>query len=232
MSIILKNIFLVITGCLLVVGLFSCIQENLKQLLFYTIIGHLGYLSAVTYNIITFHPVSHELLHILFFYVIFMANVTIGFFYCALSMKRSGGTYQVKSIYDLGQLWRTNKKTALSFLILLSGLSGLPFFSGFMCKWFFVEEIFLFNKLLGVLSFFMCVFSAYPYIRIMNNLIFNKNLMLNKKGPRWFFDTLLNTPQMIILGSTAFLCVIMTIHSSMLWFVIHHLSTYFPSIYK
>jgi NADH:ubiquinone oxidoreductase subunit 2 (subunit N) len=221
-----------IASCFLVIGAFSCIQENLKQLLLYTIIGHLGYLSIMVYNTIAFHPVYHELLHILFFYIIFMTNVTVGFFYCALSMKRSGGTYQVKSIYDFTQLWLTNKKITLSFLVLLTGLSGLPFFPGFMCRWFLIEETFLFNKLLGLVSFFMCFFSAYPYIRIMINLVFNKNLMLNQKGPRWYFDTLLDTPRKMVLGGTAFLCAIMIIDPSIVWFIIHHLSTYLPLIYK
>lgn len=223
MPITIKAIIITISTCFLIIGIFSCIQENLKQLLIHTLIGHCAYILIIVYNIFIYNPISHELINILFFYIFFITNVTIGFFYCTLSMKRSGSTYQVKSIYDLAQLWLINKKTTFYFFMLLFGLSGFPLFPGFLCKWFFIEEFYQFNKLLGILSFFMCLFSAYPYIRIMNHMILNKNLMLNKKGPRWYFDTLLHTPGRIVLITTAFLSIIITVKPSIIWYFIKNL---------
>lgn len=231
MPITIKTIIIILSSFFLIMGMFSCIQENLKQLLIYTLIGHCAYLIIIIYNIVIYNPVSHEQLNILFFYLFFMTNVTIGFFYCTLSMKRSGSTYQVKSIYDLAQLWLINKKTTFYFFMLLFGLSGFPLFPGFLCKWFFIEEIYQFNKLLGILSLFMCLFSTYPYIRIMNHMVLNKNLMLNKKGPRWYFDTLLHTPGRIVLITTAFLAIITTIKPSIIWYFIEHLPLYLKISY-
>lgn len=223
MLIIIKNIIITLSGCFFLIGIFSCIQEDLRQLLLYTFIGHCGYLIIMAYNLIILDPIPNELLNILFFYSSIMGSVTIGFFYCTLSMKRSGSTYQVKSIYDLAQMWLINKKTTSYLILLLLCLSGFPFLPGFLCKWFLIEESFLFNKYLGILSFFMCIFSAYPYIRIINNMILNKNLMLNKKGPRWYFDTLLHTKARMTLTITAFFTFIVTIKPSTMWLVFSYL---------
>lgn len=232
MPIIMKNIVIIISGCLFILGILSCIQEDLKQLLLYTVAGHCGYLVIMIYNIITLNPMPSELFNILLFYLLFTGNIIIGFFYSTLSMKRSGSTYQVKSIYDLAQLWLINKKTTLSLLLLLLCLSGVPFFPGFICKWFLVEESFRFNKYLGFLSFFMCLFSSYPYLRIINNMLMNKNLMLNKKGPRWYFDTLINNTTRITLNITTFLAFVTTIKPSMLWLILSYLPLHFSSIYR
>lgn len=223
MPIIIKNIIITFSGCFFLIGMFSCIQEDLKQLLLYTIIGHSGYLVIIAYNLIILDPIPDELLNILFFYLFIMSNTIIGFFYSTLSMKRSGSTYQVKSIYDLAQLWLINKKITSYLILLLLCLSGFPFLPGFLCKWFLIEESFRFNKYVGILSFFMCIFSAYPYIRIINNMILNKNLMLNKKGPRWYFDTLLHTKARITLIISAFFTFVITIKPSIIWLIFSYL---------
>lgn len=222
MYVIFQNTFIFILNLFLIIGIIGSFQENLKKLLVYTIIGQLAYISVVVLYTTTLK--EPEFFRINFFYIILNSLTYLAFFFSILYMKRGGNTYKVKSIYDLAQLWITDRKIAMCFLILLLLISGIPFFPGFMCKWFFVEEIFFFNKYLGIMSFFMSVFSSIPYFRIINQMIFNKNLMYNPKGPRWFFDKILNKYQLIFLIISTFLCTLFTLNPSILWYLSHNLT--------
>jgi len=221
MYVIFENVFIFILSLFLLIGIIGSFQENLRKLLTYTIIGQLTYLSVVVLYTTTLK--EPEFLRITFFYIILNSLAYLAFFISVLYMKRGGDTYKVKSIYDLAQLWITDRKIAMSFLILLILISGIPFFPGFMCKWFFVEEIFFFNKYLGIMSFFMSAFTSIPYFRIINQMVFNKNLMYNPKGPRWFFDKILNKYQLIFLGIITFLCILFILNPSILWYLSYYL---------
>lgn len=221
MYVVFQNILTLVLSLLLIIGIVGSFQENLRKLLIYTIIGQLTYISVVVFHTATLK--EPEFLRISFFYIFLNTLAYLAFFISVLYMKRGGDTYKVKSIYDLAQLWITDRKIAISFLILLIIISGVPFFPGFMCKWFFVEEIFFFNKYLGILSFFMSAFNSIPYFRIINQMIFNKNLMYNPKGPRWFFDKVLSKYQLIFLVMTTLLCSLLTLNSSILWYFSYYL---------
>jgi NADH:ubiquinone oxidoreductase subunit 2 (subunit N) len=218
MYVITEYFFTIFLSILLLVSALSSIEENLKKLLFYSLMGQLSYLMVVIFYITTIEKLEFEFIIINFFYIFFNIILYSSFFLSVLYMKRGGNSYKVKSIYDLAQLWITDRKTTISFLILLVNISGIPFLPGFLCKWFFVEEIFFFHKYLGLVSFFISIFMSFPYLRIINQMLFNKNLMSNPKGPRWFFDRLLNRYQIAFLGLVTFFCVVVTINPSILWY--------------
>ena len=138
MYVVFQNILTLVLSLLLIIGIVGSFQENLRKLLIYTIIGQLTYISVVVFHTATLK--EPEFLRISFFYIFLNTLAYLAFFISVLYMKRGGDTYKVKSIYDLAQLWITDRKIAISFLILLIIISGVPFFPGFMCKWFFVEE--------------------------------------------------------------------------------------------
>lgn len=217
MYVVLNYFFGILIALLLLVGAFSSIQENLKKVLFYSVLGQCTYLILGIFYIII-GIIDFEFLMIHFFFLFFNINVYISFFSSVLYMKRGGNSYKVKSIYDLAQLWISDRKITINFLILLLNISGIPFLPGFLCKWFFIEEIFFFQKYLGLISFFIAILMSFPYLRIMNQMVFNKNLMSNPKGPRWYFDKLLNKYQVLLLGITIFISILTMINPSMLWY--------------
>lgn len=229
MYVVIQNGLVLLLGLFILIGIMGSFQENLRKLLTYTLVGQLAYISVMISHIVTLS--EPELLKTGCFYLIINIMTYFTFFFSVLYMRRGGDTYKVKSIYDLSQLWVTDKKIAFCLLILLAVISGIPFFPGFMCKWFFVEELFSFHKYLGILSFFMSVFTSLPYIRIINQMILNKNLMYNPKGPRWYFDKIQSKYQLALLAITTFLVILFTLNPSILWYLSYYLVNFYLSLH-
>lgn len=209
------------------IGIFTCFQEELKKLLLYSTVGHFGYFFLFLYQIILWDNVPQECVETIFFYFLITSFLLFGFFTTVLSMRRTGNTYPVKSIYDLAQLWLIDKVVAICCLILLMGLASVPFFPGFLCRWFFVQSAFLFNPYLGILSLYTSIFTSYSYVRMMHQIFFNQNLMFNEKSPRWYFDQLLTPGYRVFLILCTSLFLFFTFNPSFIWFVAHHLANLF-----
>ena len=68
----------------------------------------------------------------------------------------------------------------------------------------------------------MSIIITIPYIRIINQMIFNKTLMHNPKGPRWYFDKILSNQQLFILAISTALCVLFSLNPSVLWYLSYY----------
>ena len=145
----------------MLVGAFSAIaQKNIKRLMAYSSIGHMGYalvgLAAGTREGVT---------AVLIYMAIYIA-MTIGTFACILMMRRRGG--MTESIDDLAGLSRTNAPLAVILTILLFSLAGVPPLAGFFGKWFVflaaVEAGLVWLAVVGVLA---SAVSAFYYLRIV-----------------------------------------------------------------
>ena len=143
------------------VGAFSAIvQTNIKRLMAYSSIGHMGYaLIGLTAGTAT--GVSSVLIYMSIYVV-----MTIGAFSCILMMRRRGG--MTENISDLAGLSRTNMPLALILTILLFSLAGVPPTAGFFGKWFVflaaVESSLVWLAVAGVIA---SAISAYYYLRIV-----------------------------------------------------------------
>ncbi len=145
----------------MVVGAFSAIaQTNIKRLMAYSSIGHMGYalvgLAAGTREGVT---------AVLIYMAIYVA-MTIGAFACILMMRRRGG--MTENIDDLAGLTKTNMPLAVVLTILLFSLAGVPPLAGFFGKWFVffaaVEADLVWLAVVGVLA---SAVSAFYYLRIV-----------------------------------------------------------------
>lgn len=103
MYVVINFFFFIIITLLLLVGAFSSIQENLKKLLFYNILGQFSYIILLIFYIKN-DLIDFEFLIIQIFFLLFNINLYISFFISILNMKRGGNSYKIKSIYDLAQL--------------------------------------------------------------------------------------------------------------------------------
>ena len=145
----------------MLVGAFSAIaQTNIKRLMAYSSIGHMGYalvgLAAGTREGVT---------AVLIYMAIYVA-MTIGAFACILMMRRRGG--MTEHIEDLAGLTKTNMPLAVVLTVLLFSLAGVPPLAGFFGKWFvFFAAVDAGLVWLAVIGVFASAVSAFYYLRIV-----------------------------------------------------------------
>jgi NADH-quinone oxidoreductase subunit N len=135
-------------------------QSNLKRLLAYSSIGHMGYalvgLAAGTPDGAT---------SLLIYLVIYLV-MNLGVFAFILTMERDG--QPVESVPDLAGLSRTRPAQAMAIAILMFSLAGLPPLVGFFAK-FFVFKAAVDAGLvpLAVAGVVASVIGAYYYLNIV-----------------------------------------------------------------
>ena len=145
----------------MLVGAFSAIaQTNIKRLMAYSSIGHMGY-ALVGLAAGTREGVTAVLVYMAIYVV-----MTIGAFACILMMRRRGG--MTENIEDLAGLTKTNMPLAVILTVLLFSLAGVPPLAGFFGKWFVffaaVEAGLVWLAVVGVLA---SAVSAFYYLRIV-----------------------------------------------------------------
>ncbi len=156
-----QQIILFISVGSMILGAFAAIgQSNLKRLMAYSSISHMGYalmgLAAGTAD-----GVKGVLL-----YMVFYLTMTIGVFVCILSMRRAEG--MVERIDDLAGLSRTHPYMAYILMVLMFSLIGVPPFAGFFGKWFvFLSAVSAGLWPLAVIGVLTSAIAAFYYLRIV-----------------------------------------------------------------
>lgn len=143
------------------VGAFSAIaQTNIKRLMAYSSIGHMGY------ALIGLSAGTTEGVRAVLIYMAIYVIMTVGTFACILMMRRRGG--MTENISDLSGLTRTNMPLAIVLTVLMFSLAGVPPTAGFFGKWFVfaaaVDEGLVWLAIAGVLA---SAVSAFYYLRIV-----------------------------------------------------------------
>jgi NADH-quinone oxidoreductase subunit N len=143
------------------VGAFSAIaQTNIKRLMAYSSIGHMGY-ALIGLASGSSSGVSSVLIYMAIYIV-----MTIGTFAIILMMRRRGG--MTENISDLAGLSRTNMPMALILTVLLFSLAGVPPTAGFFGKWYvFLAAVDSGLIWLAVLGVFASAVSAFYYLRVV-----------------------------------------------------------------
>ncbi len=159
--------FLAVGSMLL--GAFAAIaQTNIKRMLAYSSIGHVGFalvgLAAGT---------EDGLKGVLIYMAIYVVTV-IGTFCCVMSMRRQGR--MVEGIDDLKGLSRSNPMMALVLAIMMFSMAGIPPLAGFFGKLYVflaaIEAGLVGLAVIGVLS---SVVGAYYYMRIVKVMYFDES---------------------------------------------------------
>ncbi len=160
--VVFLSIASMILGALAAIG-----QSNIKRLMAYSSIGHMGY------ALIGFAAGSEQgVAGVLIYLVIYMIT-TIGAFICLLIMRRNGKA--VENVEDLAGLSQHDKTTAYLFAIILFSLAGIPPLAGFFGKWFvFLAAIDAKLYYLAIIGFITSVVGAYYYLRIIKVMFFDK----------------------------------------------------------
>jgi NADH-quinone oxidoreductase subunit N len=158
--------FVAIASMLL--GSFAAIgQRNIKRLIAYSSIGHMGY-ALVGLAAGTESGVRGVMLYL----VIYMV-MTLGAFACILAMRRGGE--QVEDIDSLAGLARTQPAVAFLFAALMFSLAGIPPLAGFFAKYYvFLAAIEAGLYALAVIGVVASVVGAYYYLRIVKLMYFDE----------------------------------------------------------
>jgi NADH-quinone oxidoreductase subunit N len=152
----------------MVLAAFAAIgQNNLKRLLAYSSIGHVGFalvgLSAGT-------AVGVEGVAV---YMAIYIAMTIGIFACILSLKTDSGF--VERIDELAGLAQRRPFVAAIIAILMFSLIGLPPLAGFFAKWqVFLAAIEAQLFILAVIGVLASAVSAFYYLRIIKVMYFDE----------------------------------------------------------
>ena len=158
-------VFLSIASMLL--GAFAAIvQSNIKRMLAYSSIGHVGY------ALIGVAAGTEEGLRGVFVYLAIYMVMTIGTFGCILAMKRDG--HYVENISDLAGLSTHRPLLAGAFTIFMFSMAGVPPMSGFFGKFYvFMAAVNQNMFILAVVGLLASVVSAFYYLRVVKTIYFD-----------------------------------------------------------
>jgi NADH-quinone oxidoreductase subunit N len=159
-------VFVAIASMLL--GAFAAIgQRNIKRLMAYSSIGHMGY-ALVGLSAGTLDGVKGVAIYMLIYLV-----MTLGAFACILAMRRKDGN--VEQIDDLAGAISTNPFMATVLTVLMFSLAGIPPLAGFWAKWYvFLAAIQANLYTLAVIGVLASVVGAYYYLRVIKIMWFDE----------------------------------------------------------
>ena len=161
MIIIFLSLASMIFGAVSAIG-----QKNLKRLIAYSSIGHMGYALAGL-AVGTNSGIQSSIIYISIYLI-----MNLGIFCCLFMMKRKDKFFD--NLEDLAGLSKNHPIISLSLLILLFSLAGIPPMAGFFAKFYIfmsvIEQSMYFLAIVGLLS---TVISAFYYLRIIKIIYFD-----------------------------------------------------------
>ena len=186
MIIIFISVASMILGAVAAIG-----QNNIKRLLAYSSIGHIGYALA---GVATGTNLGYASALI---YISIYTVMMIGIFSCIFLMKRDG--VYTDQINHLSGISKKHPLYSISFLIILFSLAGIPPLGGFFAK-FYVFSSVLEQKMytLAIIGLLTTVISAFYYLKIIKIIYFDENKLK--------FDVVNNK---IVSGTTLISCFIL-----------------------
>ena len=162
MILIFLSIASMLFGAIAAIG-----QTNLKRLIAYSSIGHVGYtLAGVATG-------SNDGIQSSVIYITIYIIMNLGLFSCLLMMKRNNKYFE--DIEDLSGLSKNHPLMSLSLLVILFSLAGIPPLAGFFAKFYIfksvLEQSMYFLAIVGLLS---TVVAAFYYLRMIKIMYFDK----------------------------------------------------------
>ncbi len=159
-------VFVSIASMLL--GAFAAInQTNIKRLMAYSSIGHVGYM------LIGLAAGTEAGVQGLAIYLAIYLVMNVGTFVCILSMRRAEG--MVERIEDLKGLSKTSPMMALALAAFMFSMAGIPPLAGFFGKlYIFLAAIRAELYTLAVIGVLSSVVGAFYYLRIVKLMYFDE----------------------------------------------------------
>jgi NADH-quinone oxidoreductase subunit N len=182
--IVLVSIASMLLGSLAAIG-----QWNIKRLMAYSSIGHIGYMLI---GLAAGTPVG---IRGVLVYLVTYVFMNAGTFAIILAMRRRG--VMLEKISDLSGLGRTDPGMALWMTVFMFSMAGIPPFSGFWGKYFiFIAAVQSGLWVLAVIGVLTSVIGAYYYLRVIKVMYFD--------APEEAFDARPASVSLVAAGSGLF----------------------------
>ena len=164
----LHYIFQIVCAISLLVGVYGAItQKIIKRLLAFSSINHIGFMLLA---IMSYQYMSEGTI---FFYLIIYLITTFGVFSVILNLRTSEG--EITLLTGLNGLKASSRSKAISMLVFLFSLAGIPPFAGFFAKFFIlsasINDGFYILSVIAVIS---SVIAAFYYLSVIKNMFFNE----------------------------------------------------------
>tara|TARA_B100000427_G_C15341799_1_gene521509 strand:- start:379 stop:810 length:432 start_codon:yes stop_codon:yes gene_type:complete len=141
--------------------------------------------------------------------------MNLGAFACIFMMKRENTYYE--NIDELSGLSRNHPMIALSFLIILFSLAGIPPLAGFFAKFYiFMSVIEAQMYPLAIIGLLTTVISAFYYLRIIKIIYFDKPKESFQKNYNWGLKISLILSSLLILTYFAYPSILINTISSII----------------
>ena len=141
-------------------------QKNLKRLVAYSSIGHMGYALA------GLSTGTNQGIQSSITYISIYLFMNLAFFGCLFMLRRDDKYFE--NIEDLSGLSKNHPMLSFSFLIVLFSLAGIPPLAGFFAKFYIfsavIEQSMYFLAITGLLS---TVIAAFYYLRLIKIIYFD-----------------------------------------------------------
>ncbi|MEQ8321552.1 MAG: NADH-quinone oxidoreductase subunit NuoN [Rhodospirillales bacterium] len=193
-----QQIIIVISVLSMALGALAAInQHNIKRLMAYSSIGHVGY-ALVGLAAGTEDGVKGVLVYLAIYLV-----MNVGTFACILCMRRGGR--MVEGIDDLAGLGKSNPLLAATLVVFMFSLAGIPPLAGFFGKLYvFVAAIEAQLYALAIIGVVASVIGAFYYLRIIKVMYFDE--------PVDHFDTPIGREMTFVIGITSVIVILFFVY--------------------
>jgi len=167
-------------------------QKNLKRLIAYSSIGHMGYaLAGICAG--TNQGIQSAIIYISIYLV-----MNLGFFCCLFMLKKNNKYHE--DLNDLAGISKNHPLLALSMLVILFSLAGIPPLAGFFAKFYIfkavLDQSMYYLAIIGLLS---TVIAAFYYLRIVKIMYFDEEKIIFDKDNNTALKVTLTISTILIL---------------------------------
>ena len=170
------NIIAIFSALTMTVGnILALKQTNIKRLLAYSSISHVGFM-LIALSIVSIDSVTSVL-----FYLVFYMFMNLSAFFVAIYMSNA---YQADNIDDWNGIGLKMPVISNFMVLSLASLAGLPPTSGFIGKVYVLRNLFADQQYLwlGIVAIINTVVSLYYYFNIVKAMYFMENDSLEYKS--------------------------------------------------
>lgn len=163
-----RTLLIMLSILSLIIGsLVAIVQDNLKRLLAYSGIGHVGFLLL---GVIAANPDGYSAA---MFYIIVYAVTGVAGFGMIVALARTGNEFD--RIDDFKGMNKRNPWLALMMLFVMFSMAGVPPFIGFYAKILVLEEVVQAGfTWLAIIAVVTAVISAFYYLKVVKVMYFDE----------------------------------------------------------
>lgn len=189
-----QQMLIVMAALSIMVGnLIAIAQTNIKRLLAYSTISHMGFLLL---GILAGTPEGYAAA---MFYAITYVLTVVGAFGVIIVLSRSG--FEAEHIEDFKGLNDYNPWLAFMMLLIMMSLAGIPFLVGFYAKLAVLQAIISIGLVwLAILGVVFSVVGAFYYLRVVKFMYFDKPTVVAPTETRLDAQIAISTNGLLVLA--------------------------------